>query len=41
MQFHRTSGRYGVTFEDEDASRWNVTPANDEDVREQLRPSFD
>ncbi|WP_203136976.1 hypothetical protein [Microbacterium sp. JZ31] len=41
VQFDRTSGRYGVTFEDEDASRWDVTPANYKDVREQLRPSFD
>lgn len=41
VQFDRTKGRYGVTFEDEDESRWDVTPANYKDVREQLRPSFD
>lgn len=41
VQFDRTTGRYGVTFEHEDAGRWDVTPANFAQVREQLRPSFD
>lgn len=40
VQFDRTKGEYEVTFEDSDASRWGVTPANLEEIRERLRPSF-
>ena len=41
MQFDRDKGEYEVTFEDKDASRWKVTPANIDEIREKLRPSFD
>lgn len=40
VQFDRTTGRYGVTFEDEDAGRWDVTPSTYKEVREELRPRF-
>lgn len=40
VQFDRTSGKYEVIFEDEDASRWKVTPANIDAIREELRPQF-
>ena len=41
VQFDRMSGRYEVTFEDADPTRWQVTPANIGSVGEQLRPAFD
>ena len=41
VQFDRTSGQYEVTFEDTDATRWRVTPANIGSMGEQLRPAFD
>lgn len=41
VQFDRTSGRYEVTFEDTDASRWKVTPANFDSIGDELRPHFD
>ena len=41
VQFDRDSGKYEVTFEDDDASRWKVTPANIEQISEALRPNFD
>ena len=41
VQFDRDSGKYEVTFEDDDAARWKVTPANIEQISEPLRPNFD
>jgi hypothetical protein len=41
VQFDRDSGKYEVTFEDDDTSRWKVTPANIEQISEELRPNFD
>lgn len=41
VQFDRTKGEYEVTFEDSDVSRWKVTPANIDEIREKVRPSFD
>lgn len=41
VQFDRTNGQYEVTFEDTDAARWKVTPANIDGIREELRPRFD
>lgn len=41
VQFDRSSGAYEVTFEDDDATRWKATPANIEQLSEQLRPRFD
>ena len=41
MQFDRDTGKYQVTFEDDDAARWKVTPANIEQISEDLRPDFD
>jgi hypothetical protein len=40
VQFDRSGGRYEVTFEDHDAARWKVTPANIEQISEELRPNF-
>lgn len=40
VQFDRTKGEFEVTFEDSDVSRWKVTPANIDEIREKLRPSF-
>lgn len=40
VQFDRTTRDYEITFEDADASRWKVTPANLDEIRERLRPSF-
>jgi hypothetical protein len=40
VQVERDSGRYEVTFEDRDASRWKVTPANVHEISEELRPRF-
>jgi len=40
VQFDRDSGTYEVTFEDEDASRWKVTPANIDRIGAELRPDF-
>lgn len=41
LQLDRDSGTYEVTFEDVDAARWQVTPANLERISEDLRPTFD
>lgn len=41
VQFDRTLGKYEVTFEDSDASRWAVTPENIDHIAEELRPKFD
>lgn len=38
VQFDRTQGKYTITFEDTDTSRWAVTPANIDTIREELRP---
>ncbi len=40
VQFDRAKGEYEVTFEDTDAARWKVTPANIDQMREELRPKF-
>lgn len=40
VQFERASGTYEVTFEDDDSSRWKVTPANIDRMAEELRPAF-
>ncbi|MET0812075.1 MAG: hypothetical protein ABWY03_03405 [Microbacterium sp.] len=40
VQFERASGKYEVTFEDDDTSRWKVTPANIDQLGEELRPNF-
>jgi hypothetical protein len=40
VQYDRDTQRYEVTFEDTDASRWMVTPANVEKVPEQIRPNL-
>lgn len=41
VQFDRTSGKYEITFEDKDESRWEVTPHTLLTLREELRPKFD
>lgn len=41
IQFDSISGRYEVTFEDNDRNRWAVTPRTLSTVREELRPKFD
>lgn len=41
VRFDRSKRRYEVTFEDKDADRWRVTPANIDQIREELRPKFD
>ncbi|HET6302744.1 hypothetical protein [Microbacterium sp.] len=41
VQFDRVKREYEVTFEDTDASRWQVTPENIATIAEQLRPTFD
>ncbi|MDZ8171382.1 hypothetical protein [Microbacterium xanthum] len=38
VQLDRPTGRYEITFEDADTTRWTATPATIDDVREQLRP---
>lgn len=40
VQFDRAAGTYEVTFEDHDASRWKVTPANIHQMSEELRPNL-
>jgi len=40
VQLDRTSGRFGIELEDHDANRWQVTPANIDDIAEELRPSL-
>lgn len=40
VQLDRASGKYEVTFEDQDASRWKVTSRNFKELREELRPKF-
>lgn len=40
VQFERATGRYEITFEDSDSSRWAVSPANIKSIREELRPAF-
>jgi hypothetical protein len=41
VELDRTTGKYKVTFEDTDATRWKMTPRNRKDFRESLRPKFD
>lgn len=40
VQYSRESGKYDVTFEDTDSTRWSVTPANLDAMREELKPSL-
>ena len=40
VQYDRTTGKYEITFEDTDSSRWQVTVANMDAVREQLQPHW-
>lgn len=39
-QFNRTSGRFNIDFEYDDASRWNVRPSNIGTIVETLRPNL-
>lgn len=39
VQITRATGAVGFQFEMDDAERWNVTPANWETMREDLRPA--
>lgn len=41
VQFDRRKGKYEVTFEDTDETRWKVTPRNLRQIRETLRPRFE
>lgn len=41
VQLDRTTGRYEVSFEDSDETRWKATPRNFRQLREDLRPRFD
>ncbi len=41
IQFDSTGGRYKVTFEDTDRSRWAVTPRTLNTIRDELRPKVD
>ncbi|CAH0123078.1 MULTISPECIES: hypothetical protein [unclassified Microbacterium] len=41
VQLDRTNGKYNVTFEDTDETRWKMTPRNRKVFREELRPKFD
>lgn len=41
VQLDRTNGKYNVTFEDSDETRWKMTPRNRKVFREELRPTFD
>lgn len=40
VQFDRTTGRYDVHFEETDETRWNATPRNFRQLREELRPKL-
>ena len=40
VQLDRVSGTYVMTFEDDDPARWKVTPANLEQISQELRPTF-
>ncbi len=40
IQWSRVSGRVEASFEDEDESRWKVTPQNYLVAREELRPKL-
>jgi len=40
VELDRTSGKYNVTFEDADESRWKMTPKNRRVFREELRPTL-
>ena len=40
FQFNRDTGRFNADFEYEDATRWQVTPANIDRIIEDLRPDL-
>ncbi|AZS44028.1 hypothetical protein [Microbacterium oleivorans] len=40
VQFDRDVKAYEITFEDSDASRWKVTPANLDAIEAELRPTL-
>lgn len=40
VQYDRTSGKYLITFEDTDETRWKVTPKNYKELQQELRPSL-
>lgn len=40
VELDRPSGKYNVTFEDTDESRWKMTPKNRKVFREELRPKL-
>ncbi|KQY57368.1 MULTISPECIES: hypothetical protein [unclassified Nocardioides] len=41
VQFDRGSGKYTVSIEDADETRWKMTPRNRNEFRDGLRPRFD
>ncbi len=41
VQYDRASGKYSITFEDTDRTRWKITPKNYKELREALRPNFE
>lgn len=41
FQLRLTDGTYAVAYEDTDRGRWAVSPTTADQVREELRPSFD
>ena len=41
VQYDRPSGKYTITFEDTDETRWKVTPKTYKELQQQLRPVFD
>lgn len=40
VQYSRAAGKYSITFEDSDETRWKITPKNFKELREELRPNF-
>jgi len=40
LQFERATGRYEITLEDHDESRWGFDPLTYKTLREELRPRF-
>ncbi len=41
VEYSRASGKYRITFEDTDTTRWSITPKNHQEQREALRPVFE
>ncbi|MGW2183402.1 hypothetical protein ACWCXX_36265 [Streptomyces sp. NPDC001732] len=41
VQFDRTKGKYNVSFEETDETRWKMTPRNFRTIHDELRPAFD